>query len=66
MQNVGNVLLFHRCQFQQNDGGSFGAPLVKQDGSIISWSGLHVGTERFTAWFERGRYSDSFAISLIC
>ena len=29
---------------------------------VVSFLGLDfmVGTERFTAWFERGRYSDSF------
>ena len=33
---------------KKEDVGGFGAFLVTQDGSIISWFGLHVGTERFT------------------
>jgi hypothetical protein len=47
--------IFTDASFSMKDGGGFGAFLATQDGNIISWFGLHVGTERFTAWFEQGR-----------
>ena len=46
--------IFTDASFSMKDGGGFGAFLATQDGNIISWFGLHVGTERFTAWFEQG------------
>jgi hypothetical protein len=44
---LATFFIFTDASFSKKDGGGFGAFLATQDGSIISWFGPQVGTDRF-------------------